>query len=191
MNLVGHELLHQRARDVHRRFSRARSATPEVNETQMRAAAHHFIGRHSGVEPAGKQAEHAGRSVFSRQSAGARNFSRVNQHRSGRDFDAAGEIGFVELHANLAAGRAQVVEQIAAHVRFDLRSAQGKGFVAALGAHRKTRKCQRLDLRPCRSAKRVQIVGRAASDDAGHAEVGDAHDALDRRDHRLERRVVG
>ena len=188
--LIRHQPLDQRARHVHRGFSRTRAAAPEVHETHVRAAPHHFVSGDRRIESAGEQAEHAARGV-GRQAAGTGDFSRIDQHRAGRDFDAAGQLGFVEFHADFAAGGTQVFEQIAADVGLDLRGACRKRFVAALGADGEGCERQRLDLRPGRLAQRIEIVARAAPDDPGHGEVGDAHDAPERGDDRLGRRIFG
>jgi hypothetical protein len=79
--LIGHELLDQRTRHVHRGFSRTSAATPEVHEAHVRAAPHHFVGRHGRIVSAGEQAEHAAGGIR-REAAGAGDFVGVDQHRS-------------------------------------------------------------------------------------------------------------
>ena len=97
-----------------------------------------------------------------RQPAGAGNFSRIHQHGPGRDFDAAGQLGIVELHADGAALGAQPFQQKAPDARFDFADGMRKGFVAALGANGEIRKLQRRYLFPGGLAERVEIVARSA-----------------------------
>ena len=80
--LIRHQLLDQGARHVHRGFSGPRAAAPKVHESQMGAAPHHLISSDRRIESAGEQAEHAPGGIR-RQTAGARDFSRVDQHRAG------------------------------------------------------------------------------------------------------------
>src|SRR5579864_9117952 len=99
----------------------------------MRAALHHLIGGDRGIETAREQAEHFAGGVRG-QAAWTGNFSRINERRSGGDFDSASHVGIVQLHAYIAARISQAVEQEAANDGFDLRTAVREGFIAALGA---------------------------------------------------------
>ncbi len=90
--LPGNEPLDELAGDVYGGFPRSGAASPEMDEAQMRAALHHFVGGHCGIESAGEQAHETACGVW-RESAGTEDAARVDEQRSASDFDAAGERG--------------------------------------------------------------------------------------------------
>src|SRR6185437_4319595 len=99
----------------------------------MGAALHHLICGDRRIETTREQAKHLAGGVR-RQAAWAGNLPRINEGRSGGDFDSTSHVRIVQLHANIAARLSQTIQQETADDSFDLRALVREGFVAALSA---------------------------------------------------------
>src|SRR5882724_10527889 len=117
-----------------RRFARLRSASPEMRETQMRAALHHFVSRNRRIKSAAQQTRQPPRGVR-RQSAGAGDAPRINQNRSARDLDAARQFRIIQIDLYGAARRFEFVEERAADFAFKKHRIVREAFIAALRAN--------------------------------------------------------
>ena len=126
--------------------------------------------------------------VFGGSPSRAGNFSRIHQQRwTGWNFNAAGQVGIVELDASVAAGGAQLIHQILANGNVDIDRALRERFVAAFGAHRERLKFLAANFFPRRAPKRREIVVAPARNHSSHGIKRHAEYALDARDRFLRR----
>src|ERR1700674_5230872 len=149
-----------------------------MHETQMRAALHHFVGGHRGVESSGEQAHEAACGVR-REAAWTEDAARVDEQWPAGDFDAAGERGRFQVDAHLAAFCLQLVKEIAADLALNSHGVQWKALVAAAGAYGKGGELLGADFLPGGIAKGVEWIvtqGRAAQN-ARDGQVRNAADA--------------
>src|SRR5579863_3132809 len=123
---------------MHGRFTRPRPAAPEVNESQMSAAAHHFVSGHRGIKSPRQEANHSPSSIR-RQASYSGNPFRIHQDRTRRDFDSACHLRIVELHAHCPAGFTQFLQQVPSHMPLNFIDPMGEGFVTTLRTNREIR----------------------------------------------------
>src|SRR6185437_6416197 len=101
----------------------------------------------------------------------------------GRDLDIAGHVWIFQLHADIAAGFAELFEQAAADSGFDFHGSVGERLVAAACADGEGAKLQRLDFFPRGAAEGFHLLVGGAS----HGVIRDAGNALDAFDGFLDR----
>src|SRR2546422_939717 len=119
-----------------RGVARRRRSAEEVDKRDVRSPAHDLVGRHGGIESSGEQCHQpAGR----RRGKAARPFHAVGveKRRAGNHLDPAGRLRVVQVDLHVFPQPAEVSQNLAPNVAFELHGVHSEGRVGDLGADRK------------------------------------------------------